>query len=250
MDSETYNIWIENSSDALHMYNCIIAGSDNNGLCFEQQDASMYQGDYNIFHDDDGDRAINVGYEDEFSLDQIGAGDWTTYSGQDAHSQVVYALGDLFADPGSFDLRLLETSAAVDNGTTADAPAEDFEGNPRPSGSGYDIGAFEYQFGTGAEDVDGDNRVGCMHLCSYPQPITEAALITYALDQRCCVTLAIYDLGGRQVRLLTDRRQDPGTYQLAWDGRDDHGAEVGIGSYICRLEVDNGSMSRQMIVLR
>ena len=250
VDSETFNIWVENSGDALHMYNCIVAGSDNNGLCFEQHDASAYQGDYNIFHDDDGYRAINVGYEDEFTLNQIGSGDWTAYSGQDVHSQVVYSLGDLFSDPASCNLHVLESSAAVDNGTTTDAPAEDFDGNPRPSGAGFDIGAFEYQFEIGVENQSSDGQVGSMSLGYFPHPVFYATDITYTIDEDCSASLAIYDLLGRQVRLLTSGRQSPGTYQLTWDGRDDDSARVRRGSYICRLEVGGRSISRRIIMLR
>jgi hypothetical protein len=48
-----------------------------------------------------------------------------------------------FVDPGHSDFRLLPTSAAIDNGASENAPADDFDGNPRPLGKGYDIGAFE-----------------------------------------------------------------------------------------------------------
>jgi hypothetical protein len=50
-------------------------------------------------------------------------------------------------DPNSYDL--VKTSAAVDQGTSnPDVAADvttDFAGRPRPSGSAYDLGAFEYQ---------------------------------------------------------------------------------------------------------
>lgn len=141
MDAQTYNIWVENAADFLCMYNCILAGGDNIGLAFENRDVSNYKGDYNLFHNDDVDRVIVVGYTDEFSLDQIDT--WTAYSGQDAHSLVAYSVTEIFIDPISFDLHLLETSPAVDNGTSAGAPSEDYDGNPRPQGEGYDIGAYE-----------------------------------------------------------------------------------------------------------
>ncbi len=144
MDSQTFNIWVENSGDSLHMYNCILAGGDNIGLAFEQRNVSNYRGDYNLFHNDDASRAINVGYEDEFSLSQIESGAWTTYSGQDAHSLVVNSLSQLFVDPATFDLHLMAGSPAVDNGTNAGAPVDDFEGNTRPQGAEYDRGAYEF----------------------------------------------------------------------------------------------------------
>lgn len=143
-DAETYTVWVENAADALHMYNCILAGGANIGLAFEQSDVGSYRGDYNLFHNAAAGRAIVVGYEDEFSLQQVESGSWTAYSGQDEHSLVAHSDSELFADPTSFDLHLRRTGPAVDRGTGVGAPEEDYDGSPRPNGDGYDIGAYEH----------------------------------------------------------------------------------------------------------
>jgi titin len=49
----------------------------------------------------------------------------------------------LFVNAAAGDLHLLPSAAAIDHGTSASAPASDFEGDLRPSGNGYDIGADE-----------------------------------------------------------------------------------------------------------
>jgi hypothetical protein len=112
-------------------------------LTFEQKNARNYQGDYNLFHIDPEARMIAVGYEDEFTLNDIKSGSWTAYSGQDSHSVVVHNISEIFADPANFDFHLLKTSPAKNTGTSAGAPVVDYDGNPRPQGSGYDIGAYE-----------------------------------------------------------------------------------------------------------
>ncbi len=139
-DSGDYNIWVENAADSLYMVNCILAGGKNIGLAFEQMDVENYQGDYNLFHND-SDRTIVVGYENEFSLDRVN--EWQAYSGQDKHSLVTHSISELFADPAQPDYHLSGNSLAVDHGTDNGAPAEDYEGKPRPQGKGYDIGAYE-----------------------------------------------------------------------------------------------------------
>lgn len=142
--AESYTIWVENAGDTLHMYNCILAGGANIGLAFEQRAIGGYRGDYNLFHNVNPDRAIAVGYEDEFSLGQVESGSWTAYSGQDRNSVVVHTDSGLFADVVLPDLRLTHTSPAVDRGTAVGAPPDDHDGSPRPMGNGCDIGAYEY----------------------------------------------------------------------------------------------------------
>ncbi len=144
IEAGIYNIWIENSSDKLRMYNCILANGNNIGLAFEERNASNYEGDYNIFHNSNDARAIAVGYTDEFSLDDIAAGAWTNYSGQDAHSLVCYAPSSLFVNINEWNFHLANGSMAIDNGTSYNAPSFDYDGIPRPRGNGYDIGAYEY----------------------------------------------------------------------------------------------------------
>jgi hypothetical protein len=66
--------------------------------------------------------------------------------GFDTHSVVASAgtLSTVFVDPAANDYHLAPGSPAIDAGTATQAPATDLDGNPRPSGTGYDIGAYEF----------------------------------------------------------------------------------------------------------
>jgi len=56
-----------------------------------------------------------------------------------------YVEGDpMFVNPSGADFHLQEGSPAIDNGSAVDAPSDDFDGNPRPQGAGYDIGCYEF----------------------------------------------------------------------------------------------------------
>lgn len=50
-----------------------------------------------------------------------------------------------FVNPANADFHLKKISPSIDKGSSFEAPDIDFDGNPRPSGAGYDIGAFEYK---------------------------------------------------------------------------------------------------------
>jgi hypothetical protein len=69
-----------------------------------------------------------------------------------------YVTGDpLFVSPSGAvpDFQLQQNSPAIDKGSSSDAPADDYEGNVRPYGSGYDIGAYEYGSATTATTTTG-----------------------------------------------------------------------------------------------
>jgi parallel beta-helix repeat protein len=56
-----------------------------------------------------------------------------------------YVEGDpRFVDPAGGNFHLQGDSPAIDQGSATDAPNDDYDGQPRPAGAGYDIGADEY----------------------------------------------------------------------------------------------------------
>ena len=89
---------------------------------------------------------------DRFTLNdgdtRLTRAEWQAQTGQDAHS-VVSAATALFV--GATDYHLVAGSPAVDVGTatlgTATAPTADLAGFARPSGAGYDAGAYELNQG-------------------------------------------------------------------------------------------------------
>jgi len=57
--------------------------------------------------------------------------------------------GNIRSDPlflGGGDYHLTASSPCIDSGTSNGAPSTDIEGNLRPNGHGYDMGAYEYRY--------------------------------------------------------------------------------------------------------
>jgi len=66
-----------------------------------------------------------------------------------------------FVDPEYGDYHLQRGSACIDAGTSLGAPDRDMDGDSRPKGAGYDLGAYEYAKDDGGGDDGGGGGGGC-----------------------------------------------------------------------------------------
>ena len=64
------------------------------------------------------------------------------------------------------------------------------------------------------------------------------------------VRLDVFDVAGRHVRTLVDRRVAAGRYAVPWNGRDDRGRPVASGVYFCRLDAPGLRAVRRMVLLK
>jgi len=93
----------------------------------------------------------------------------------------------LFLDVSGGDFRLQADSLCIDAGTDINMPDDDIQGIPRPQGSGYDMGAYEYIEGTPhPADLDENYRIVMSEAISYlsgwqqgTNPMTHAIRAVY-----------------------------------------------------------------------
>ena len=85
-----------------------------------------------------------------------------------------------------------------------------------------------------------------------PNPIRsgEGTFISFDLARPSRASLAIYDVAGRQIRLLEDRHLGAGAHRSWWDGRGDRGEAVAAGIYFCRLETAAGTEARRIVRIK
>ena len=86
-------------------------------------------------------------------------------------------------------------------------------------------------------------------LPNYPNPFNPTTIIPYQLRAQSRVRLAVYNILGQKVRRLVDRLQPAGRFTAAWDGTNDAGAGVGAGLYLVRMQTEDGTSVRKMILL-
>jgi len=80
---------------------------------------------------------------------------------------------------------------------------------------------------------------------NHPNPFREATTIRYSLPQAMHVRLTVYDVLGREVAVLVDRRQEAGAYDVDFEA-----GELPAGVYLYRVEMDRLAATKTMLLLR
>ncbi len=80
---------------------------------------------------------------------------------------------------------------------------------------------------------------------NYPNPFNPETAITYNLPEAAAVRLTIYDAAGRLVEELASGYQPSGQHTVTWNA-----ANLPSGSYLCRLEVGQQTLSRQLVLVK
>jgi len=85
---------------------------------------------------------------------------------------------------------------------------------------------------------------------NYPNPFNPITTIDFGLKSPADVSLRIYDVSGRLVRVLADGYFGAGEYCRIWDGRTASGAMSASGVYFYKLVTGDFTEMKKMILLR
>jgi len=80
---------------------------------------------------------------------------------------------------------------------------------------------------------------------NFPNPFNASTTISYTLPERTEVMLDIYDILGRKVTTLIDRRQSTGYHQAIWRADD-----LASGMYFYKLQAGEYSQSKKMLLMK
>ena len=82
-----------------------------------------------------------------------------------------------------------------------------------------------------------------------PNPATGVVSFSVTLPRATHVRVGLYDLAGRQVRMLVDEDRAPGLQQFRWDSSQ-NGTPLASGVYSLRLEAGGVSQARRFVLIR
>lgn len=179
-----WGILLQNGANInTEIYNNIIINQHAWRGCIAVENTAQFESDYNILNDkmsDSGDGST------------INLSTWQNL-GFDNHSQLAGDLTSIFVNSTTNNYQLVNGSQAIDIGTNlvSSIVTDDFNGNTRPTGFGYDIGAYEYSNNLSTTD----NTFG--NLTIFPNPVKDILTIN-ALEQSFN-NYKIYNLTGQIV---------------------------------------------------
>jgi hypothetical protein len=83
-----------------------------------------------------------------------------------------------------------------------------------------------------------------------PNPFSMATRFDYRLQNPGHVRIALYDIRGREVRVLVDQDQGAGDHTAIWDGKGRGTTPLASGLYICRMVANGVTTSRRVTMAR
>jgi hypothetical protein len=103
-----------------------------------------------------------------------------------------------------------------------------------------------YQFPVGAISRTG-NAIpsGSALMGSYPNPFNSTTQIRYRIAKTGKVELRIFDVIGREVATLLDFYQNPGEYQVQFDG-----GNLASGTYFAQLTIGTFRQTQKLVLLK
>ena len=92
-------------------------------------------------------------------------------------------------------------------------------------------------------------------LANYPNPFNPETWMPFKLAHDSTVTARIYDVTGKQIRIIGLGHIAAGNYvesskAIYWDGRTENGEQVSSGTYFYQIEAGDYTDTRKMVILK
>ena len=110
------------------------------------------------------------------------------------------------------------------------------------------FGPVEAHFLSGVEEQGAPKVFALRH--NYPNPFNPTTTIRYDLAGAVPVSLILYDVTGRLVRILVDEKQSAGRYSIVWNGRDESGMPAASGIYFLSFKTGDFRFKRKITLMR
>ena len=113
----------------------------------------------------------------------------------------------------------------------------------------YEIGIYN-NVSTSVRSKDISNNLPSEFTLSnnYPNPFNPSTTIEYEIPKAAYVKLEIYNSIGELITTLENSFQNPGKYNVQWNGKNSKGEEVSSGIYFYRMSSNGLTLVKKMIM--
>ncbi len=85
---------------------------------------------------------------------------------------------------------------------------------------------------------------------AYPNPFNPITTISFSVAELSLLSIAIYDIEGKKVKLLESDLYSPGRHNLQWDGTGNNGSKLPSGLYFVSVRSKEEIMSQKIMLLK
>jgi len=85
---------------------------------------------------------------------------------------------------------------------------------------------------------------------NYPNPFRKRTTIEYTLPEAGRVTVEVFDVLGRKVRVLVNDQRKAGPHRVTWNGQNGSGQGVASGVYLTRLTFKGETITQKMVLVK
>ena len=85
---------------------------------------------------------------------------------------------------------------------------------------------------------------------NYPNPFNNETIIEIKIPKLTFTSLKIYDILGREVKVLVSGTLIPGTYKIRWDGKNRDNGQAASGVYFIEMKANNFRKMKKIVLLK
>lgn len=87
-------------------------------------------------------------------------------------------------------------------------------------------------------------------ISTYPNPFNSEITIKFNLNKSHSVKVAIFDILGRQIKILNNKNLSPAEYLVKWDGKDNNNNIVASGTYLVQIKTGNHQVTKAITFVK
>ena len=81
----------------------------------------------------------------------------------------------------------------------------------------------------------------------YPNPFTEQTTISFTLTEEAPISIEVFNINGKKVETLLNKKLKDGTYSVQWDGTDNRGTKLNSGIYLISLKTETATSIKKVM---